>query len=447
MGKYDSALRKALTASSASGTSLIPEDLEPIIRANLLELSPLARMVPVIRADGNVHKVVRRTANIGGWFEGEMTPASYSQSTYGRRSVEVKIMRTHGQASDFMVSAGRSFTDVMVDEIDSATEGMADLFEYSTMWGMPDDLATRAFTGDAYQYGGVYAWVLEDAAATNVIDADGTITLTDLDNLMDITVNKYRNVRDMQYLWFMSPSMISKVGGLQTLIRRQTNTVEFEGGFIMDMYRGIPILSTGFVKPSSSMALTSATETGSGGTIGLGDGVYRYKVTAVTLYGEQAGGAMQSATVTAATHDTVELVWTAVTGAKLYCIYRTGAGDADDDDNYDLVDVIAAWTYNADGSLNAAVTGYSDDGSKSGLDQVHPQASTQETIFLVGLGQNQGVSRPVLDPVLGEPMDALVKYVPLVETTDSHQFRLKSYHTLQVPWGQLHGVIRRASVT
>lgn len=442
---YKSQLKKALTASSASGTALIPEDLEPMIRANLLELSPLTSMVPLVRADGNIHRVVRRTAhNAGAWFEGEMTDASYNQSTYARRSVEVKILRTHGQASDFMVSAARSFTDVLADEIESATEGLADLFEFSTIWGHSDDLT---FTGDAYQYSGLYSWLLEDAAATNIVDLDGTVTLTAMDNLLDITMNKYRNVRDMQWLWLMSPQMNSKVTGLQVLIRRAVQTIKFEGGFEMETYRGVPILRTGFTRPADTLVLTSATETGAGGTIGLGDGVYRYKVAAISLFGEQIAGAMQTATVTAATHDTVELVWPATASAKSFAIYRTLAGEADADANYDLIDIVAGKTYGGTGDVTGNVVGYSDDGSQTPVTNVHPNAASDEGIFLVGLGQRQGLSRPVLTPTIGEPMDALVNYVPLVETTDSVQFRLKSYHTAQVPWGSLHGMIRRVTAT
>jgi hypothetical protein len=446
MDKYKSELRKALTASSASGTALIPEDLEDLIRANLLAMSPLTRMVPTVQAVGNVHEVVRRTAhNSSAWFEGEMTPAAYSQSTYARRTVEAKILRTHGQASDFMVSAARSFTDVLADEIESATEGLSDLFEFSTLYGCADDLTN--FAGDAYQYSGVYPWLLEDAAATNVIDPDGTVTLTQLDNAIDL-VMKYRNLGDMQWLFLMSMGMQSKVTGLQTLIRRQSQPIEFEGGFRMETYRDIPILPTTFTEPTdTALALTSATETGSGGGIGLGDGTYRYKIAAVTLYGEQESGAMQSAAVTQATHDTVELAWTADANAKLYTIYRTGAGDADSDANYDLIDIVAAKTYDGAGTVSGNVASYSDDGSFAGLDQVHPLGSGEEVIFLLGLGRRQGVARPVLTPSLGEPMDNLVSFVPLVETTDSVQFRLKAYHTLQVPWGQLQVAIRRVTPT
>ncbi len=86
-------LRKALTAAVA-GPSLIPQDLEPIIRTNLLLKSPFLSMLPRIKASGSVHTIVRRTAHNGAaWFEGESTDASFGQSTFDRRNVTVKILR------------------------------------------------------------------------------------------------------------------------------------------------------------------------------------------------------------------------------------------------------------------------------------------------------------------------------------------------------------------
>jgi hypothetical protein len=61
-----SELRKALTAAN-TGSQLIPQDLEPIIRANLLSRSPLLNLLPLTKASGNVHTIVKRTANIGAW--------------------------------------------------------------------------------------------------------------------------------------------------------------------------------------------------------------------------------------------------------------------------------------------------------------------------------------------------------------------------------------------
>lgn len=88
-------LRKAL-ATTGSGQYLVPEDLEPAIRDYLWYLSPLTERIPLVRADGHLHKVPRRTAVNRGWFEGESTDPTYSQGTYDQRQVEVKIMRTSG---------------------------------------------------------------------------------------------------------------------------------------------------------------------------------------------------------------------------------------------------------------------------------------------------------------------------------------------------------------
>lgn len=91
-----SELRKALTASN--GTALHPEDLEPVIRANLLTKSPLMAQMPLIKASGLTHTVVRRTANIAAAFEGDTAAPSYSQSSYARRNVTVKVLRAHKYA-------------------------------------------------------------------------------------------------------------------------------------------------------------------------------------------------------------------------------------------------------------------------------------------------------------------------------------------------------------
>jgi len=89
------ALRKAL-ATTGSGLNLVEEDLERLIRDYLWYLSPLTQQIPLVTATGKVHEVVRRTAVNRGWFEGESTDPTYSEGTYDRREVTIKILRTSG---------------------------------------------------------------------------------------------------------------------------------------------------------------------------------------------------------------------------------------------------------------------------------------------------------------------------------------------------------------
>lgn len=437
-----SELRKALTVSG-TGQYLVPEDLEPLIRENLLELSPLTAMIPNVVADGHIHEVVRRTATGGtARFEGELTAASYGQSTYGRRTTTVKRVRAHGQVSDFNVSAAKSFTDVLADEIDAATEDVADLFEFAGIWAHSDELT---MAGDAYQCSGVYAYILYDAASTCVIDCGAdAITLTDLDEALNITKNKYRNLRTAKWVWLMSPAIISKISGLESRISRDVPTIDYEGKFTMKTYDGVPMLPSGFVTPSttSPTGLAAATGTASGGS--LADGTYYYGVAAITIYGEQKATTGVSAAVSGGGGaGSVTLTWTADGDAQLYAIYRTGAGEADAAANYDLIDITAGASYSSDGTPTFDIATYTELGTLSANTTVHPLASTDEIIFLIALDTNQGLSRPVLSPTLGDPISDLIHYVPLTETTDSYQFRLKSYHCYQVPWGAVHACLRR----
>ena len=126
----NSELRKALTVGG-TGDQLVREDLEALIRQDLLVLSPLSQMIEPVLADAHIHRVARRTAHIAAGFEGESADASYSESTYDRRSVTMKILRTHGKVTDFQQSASRSFVDSVVAEINSAPQGMVDLFEWT----------------------------------------------------------------------------------------------------------------------------------------------------------------------------------------------------------------------------------------------------------------------------------------------------------------------------
>jgi len=437
-------LRKAL-ATTGSGQYLVPEDLEPAIRDYLWYLSPLTERIPLVRADGHLHKVVRRTAVNRGWFEGESTDPNYSQSTYSPRTVQVKIMRTSGKVTGFQQSASRSFVDCVAAEIDAATMALADVLEFGAIYGISTDLTTYDLTGDAYQYSGLYGWTIEDALTNNVRDANShgaagaTVQLTMLDQMYAQTVGKYRNFMRDPYIWLMSQDMNDKVSGLQTRVTRESPSMTFEGGFVMQTYKNIPILPSQFCAPGSSASPTNlAAAKKAGGS--LGDDQYFYRVAAITLYGEQAAAAEVNATTSAA-DNTVTLTWTANSSAKLYAIYK---GTTTGDDNLELLDIIPAITYTAAGAWSAYVVTYDDDGTITTTAAIQPLDLTEEVVFLVNLGQQYGISRPVLIPALGEPVDNLVHYAEIPVATDEMGFRVFGYHAIQVPRGESSCVLRRA---
>lgn len=431
-------LRKALDSTvSTTGSYLIPEDLERLIRGVLLNLSPLTRMVPMVRANGNIHEIVRRKTLPRGRFEGENPTPTYEDATYDRRQVRIKILRGHGQVTDFLQSAARTFTDVMMDEIMASVEGFADVLEFATMYATSDELA---FTGDAKMYPGWYPWLLNDAWASNVIDADGVIELTDLDAALNASKRKFRQTQNDPYVWLASNAMIDKISGLQTRIQRQVPQINFEGNFIMSTYSGVPILPSSFVEPASTTTSPAVTGETSGTGGSLGADTYYYKIASITHYGEQIAGTASGALPVGAS-GTAAFAWAADTNALLYAVYRSDTTDADD--SYKLIDIINALTYTSDKPSGYRVS-YTDNGTKTAMTTVHPLAAGESILALVNLNQERGLSRVMLQPTLGDPVDEILRYVKVTENTDTHQWRLKTYHAIQVPWGNVHAVIRRA---
>src|SRR3989304_5753435 len=124
-----SEMSKALTAASASGQALQPEDLEPQLVEELRRLQPLTALIPVTQANGRIHEIARRTAHGAAAFEGELVSnvAGAVQSSYDRPTVTLKIAHFWGAVSGPQQAASRRFIDSLQSEINGALEGMSNL--------------------------------------------------------------------------------------------------------------------------------------------------------------------------------------------------------------------------------------------------------------------------------------------------------------------------------
>jgi hypothetical protein len=277
-----------------------------------------------------------------------------------------------------------------------------------------------------------------------MIDASGTtVTLLHLDTMLDNTKNLYQNLRNDPYVFIMSPGMISKISGLETRIQRDVQTIEYEGGFVFATYKGVPLVPSGFVKPAATSTSPSDLAAAADGTATgkLADDTYYYSIASITKYGEQLAGTECNVVLNGGgTTQNVDLTWTADSSAMLYAIYR---GLTTGFDNLELIDIIPAMTYtNGIGVSDIAI--YDDlTALLPTYTKVNPMTTPEETIFLLNLSVENGVSRPVLSPTLGDPIADLIHYIPIPVSDDTHAFRLKSYHALQVPWGTSCAVTRR----
>jgi hypothetical protein len=430
--KATSELAKALTAAGASGTALQPEDLEPALVEELLRLQPLLQVMPIKQAKGRVHEIVRRTAHGAAAFEGELVDnrAGAVQSTYDRPTVTLKPLHYWGAVTGFQRAASQRFIDSLVAEQKAGVEAMSNQAEFAILWGA---------TADPYIPDG-----LDQIIVTNIVDHNAVVTLKLLDDLIDGATG-FRGADKDPALFVASKGMVSKISGLQTLARREVQTVEYEGGFRMTLYRGYPILETDYVKPSAQAPGTLAAAIATGGA--LPNGVYRYQVAAVYENGEQRAAAECNCT-SGATEHIANLTWVADPLALLYKIYRSdvdgGAGTA-----Y-LYTTIAGKTRDGDGKITGNVAAWSDTANLTrpgGAASKRYQATGEENIFFVNLNpEDRGASVVSLIDPIGQAVDNLVTFIELGRTRASYDFLLESLMAVQVPWERLHAHARRVKI-
>lgn len=427
-------LRKALTTSSESGAALLPYDLENFLNEELLEIQPLAVLLEVLPAKSLMHEYTVRTSHPQGWFEGETTPANPLNSTYKQKFTQLKIQRIWGSVPGFQQALSEGFIDALEAELRGSLEGMSNVLEYGCMWGASDDLG---FSGDAYQYSGLFAHLAANAEE-NIISAGGAkISLDAMDEVV-ATVTRYRGVEADSKLWLMGLRMKQVLDGLQTKVSIPlTNSELADGKITMRNYADIPINPTAYTVPASvstspaDLAGTAA----AGGTLAAGS--YTYRISSVTVMGEQEASAASSAVVLADANKKVNLAWTKDPNAKLYYIWRQKATAG-----WQLIDIVPALTYSADGVVNGAIETYVDDGSKTPRN-IKPLEAGEQNIFLANRHRDRGVQFLGKVDSMGTPMDNLFSYVELALVKDTYDYMLKGYLGFRVKYPNTAGAILR----
>jgi hypothetical protein len=410
-------LREELTLAldTASGAALIPEDLDDIIVDLVKKQAPLAAMLSVNPANGKTHEFNRLTDLPVARAEGENAKSDSTNSTYERDSVPLKIIRAKGSVSGFQQAASKKYVNSFQTEIVNAAKSMGYSVEGYLLWG--------SAAADQYQYSGA-----NKVIQSNRIEFGDVAALSLLDDMID-PIEERGALADKK-VFILSPQMISRISSLDPTVRKNIAAVEFAGGRRMQHYRDIPLLPSSYTRPVSKMQPITLASAGTGGNMEPA-GSYRYRVAAVTLFGEQWASDSKPITLTAG-HTKCQVTWPTVLNAIQFRIYRTIEGGAEGEEK--LVAVIAGCEYSGDGTPGAAITTYLDANPDTVVETskdyalVKDGAVGDEVIFLMNLDPDNSVELEGLVNEQGERMSSLVQYIPLAVTRDAMDFMLVSYH-------------------
>lgn len=425
-------IQKALTSATGAGEALIPEKLEEIVTNTVMRLSPELAVMKSRFDNQKWHEYNQLTKLPGaGGAMGENATTPTRNSAYARKSVELKVIRRKGSVTNFLKDTSARYIDASAAEMENHL--LAHVYDLNTYIAYGNELA------DQYSFGGWDRYI-----STNRINEAfaGVVpsTLGFLDEMIDRNLEKQGEGHDR--VFFMSARMLSKISQLLTNVRLTQglvsglSQVNIGGGWRLNAYRDIPIITSSAFRPLATTPMGTVTATAAGVKSGITDDTYYFMVAPVTYNGEE----LPSAEVNVATssNDTVTLSWTKPTTAEpLY--YKIYAGLATGGANLKLVAVMSAFTYDGTGSITGDATSF-----VFNADPDEPQASVpahmqsdvplgksgdvpNETVALIDLDPYQGLGKLPYTNSGGSRFGGLVTMEPLAKTDDFLPFLIKSY--------------------
>lgn len=411
----DEIIRKLL--DSTAGSHLFPEQMSRVLSELVFKLNPILAKIRGTQIAGDSYKHNQRTAIPSvSTISGENATTVSASSTYNRVTTDLKIMKAKGGVTGFQKAASRAYIDSYKTELQGSLTKLS--------YDMENMVLNGDATADSYQFDGV-----ENLLPTaGKVDNYGAVDLTLLDNMIDYMITKGGRGDDIGF--FMSTAMVSAVTRKMTAtLHAPVEKVMIEGGFRFETYRGIPLIETSFLAPLATMTDFTSVAAAAGGA--LPDGVYYYRVAAVTSEGETIANTSDTATCGAG-NNTIDLTWPAYTDALNYKIFRSAVGGSAGDET--LLDTIAARTYDADGNVTGSVTTYSDatastaDGVTKPLSEA-VAGNPDESIMLLDFTKNKGLEMVYTNENANQ-VNNLVTFMELARTEDKMEYLLKSYLAL-----------------
>lgn len=426
-------IAKALDSSNGVGEALIPQHLEKVITNTMVRLSPELAMINPVYGAQKYHEFNRLTElpSAGGSM-GENAVTPVKNSKYVRDGVNLKIKRRKGAVTNFQQDASQDYIDSAAAEMENHLQSHAYDLATEILWG--NELA------DPYCFGGLDRFIKTNR---NVGTLGGSVptNLGFLDDMIDVNADLQGAPHRKAFV--MSNKMLSFISRLMTNVRisqgivgQGLTQVEIPGGWRLNAYRDIPIITTGAVRPKAQMGTVTLATATTGGSIPASTTLH-VKVAPVTYNGEELASVNASqATGSGTATNTITASWSAFTGALYYKIF-VGTSEA----GLKLHAMIPAFTYDGNGTPTGNVTSFvivqtTYDTTKipSHMANDVPLVATggvaPERIILWDLDDFQGMGKLPYTNSGGSKFNGLVTIEPLAKTDDFLPFLIKTYGAL-----------------
>ncbi len=228
VSEFRESLRKALDLAAVTGKTTQPE-VDKVIQDLIDYNNPLRMNIPREPGSGEAYLLNRRSAGGTAAFVNDTEELADSQSTYARVTFPFKTIKERGKVTQFAQDAGRSYKDLLAEEMETATKTVGNKEE--------DAIINGSVAGNAKEFDGLRI------QTTNTVSAGtngGALSLALLDETFDAMLGKPK-------LAVMSKRTRRKLYSLLQATQRFVDTTEVKGGFRVLAYNDAAVFYSQFI--------------------------------------------------------------------------------------------------------------------------------------------------------------------------------------------------------
>ena len=459
------AIQKALTTASGVGQGFSPQSLEKNITDTVIKMQPEIALLTGVSIASRTHDFNRKTAHPApGGAQGESSTTLASNSKNALDTVSLKIIKRKGVISGFLKDVSREYMNVQQYEMQNQIQAHALDLRYNILSGNA--------VANPYEMSGMDYYI-----ATNrfnkALGGEVPTSLSILDNLLD--ANKRLGGAGHKKVFGMSPEMLSVISRLETTVRKTSDVtkgafgqITVAGGWVLESYRGIPIIETTATRPIEQMrpTVTLAADAGGLGVGTMSNGTYSVMVAPITYEGEQLASDSQDVVLNAGTaYQRIKITLSDIhkdangnVNCYGYRIYVSAAGAGAT--ACFLKKIVPAYNYDSDGSIIPVTTSFN---GKTGYDIYiasttaessvttamsvdRPYKSTgsvnPESIYLWDLDPIQGLGKFAYSNTGGSAFSGMVTVEELAKIEDYNHFLIKTYGALVPAYEATSALVR-----
>lgn len=295
-------LRETMTSTTAGGAGpLVPKIIDRLLLEYKRAYAPIYHALPRKTWLTDTYYFNQRSALPKAQATTEApstTDVAASQSTYSQNSFLIKHMQSQLDISTFAAKVAMVNGNLFDLELSGAAKAMAWLEEIFHLWGS----ANATLNTKRPQWDGLDTQV---ASANKINGAGASLSLSNLDNMIDSVRGVAAQELGTDWFFVMSPRMQSKVNSL--FVNQQRFNMDMtrifqrddfgipnapvvdnqmvDAGMEVATYRSVPIVASNFLTNLGQMGTLTVSDAGGSGSSLSSTNTYYYVVEAITRYG------------------------------------------------------------------------------------------------------------------------------------------------------------------